>query len=212
MKTEDLIKAITADAKSIEPPIARTVAMAVGVGSLISALLFVWVLGIRGNFLESFATSWRFVFKFVLTLSVAVPAFMLIRGLARPDFNGRQLWWLALAPAVLLAGVMLELMALPSDAWRANMVGHNSIFCLIIIPLLSLAPLAAVLYALRRGAPTHPAIAGAVGGLLSAAIAATLYAAHCPDDSPLFLAAWYTVGIVLMTGVGTLLGARFLRW
>jgi hypothetical protein len=72
--------------------------------------------------------------------------------------------------------------------------------------------LAAVLYALRRGAPTHPAIAGAVGGLLSAGIAATLYASHCPDDSPLFLAAWYTIGIVLMTGIGALIGSRLLRW
>lgn len=213
MRTEDLIKALAADAKSVEPPVAQTLATAVGVGTLISTLLFLWILGIRDNFIVSIETSLRFVFKFVLTLSIAIPAFVLVRNLARPDFKpGKYLWWLALAPLVLAVGVTSELFALPSDAWRANMIGHNAVFCLIVIPLLSLAPLAAVLYALHNGAPTHPAIAGAVGGLLSAGIAATLYAAHCPDDSPLFLAVWYTIGVVVMTGLGALLGPRVLRW
>ncbi|RUO97582.1 NrsF family protein [Hyphomicrobium sp.] len=213
MRTDDLIKAIAADAKTVEPPIGQTLTMAVGAGTLISALLFLWALGIRDNFMDSIATSVRFAFKFVLTLSVAIPAFLLVRGLARPDFkpDGR-LWWLALAPALLLAGIIGEMMVLPADTWKARMIGQNSVYCLIVIPILSLAPLAAVLYALRKGAPTHPVTAGAVGGLLSAGIAATLYAAHCPDDSPLFLAAWYTIGVVVMTGVGALLGSRMLRW
>lgn len=213
MRTEDLIKAIAADAGTVEPPISRTLAAAVGAGALVSMLLFLGVLGIRDNFVESLTTSLRFVFKFILTFSLAIPAFALVRELARPDFKlDRHLWWLALAPAVLAVGVVFELLALPSSAWRANMIGHNAMFCLIVIPLLSLAPLAAVLYALRHGATTHPAVAGAVGGLLSAGIAATLYAAHCPDDSPLFLAAWYSIGIALMTLLGALLGSRILRW
>ncbi|MBS0234732.1 MAG: DUF1109 family protein [Proteobacteria bacterium] len=213
MRTEDLIKAIAADAKSIEPPVARTLAAAVGVGTLIAALALYGTFGIRDNFMELIVSSPRFIFKFILTLSVAIPAFVLVRDLARPDFKpGRHLWWLALAPVVLAVGVTCELISLPADAWEANMVGHNAVFCLIVIPLLSLAPLAAVLYALHRGAPTHPVIAGAMGGLLSAGIAATVYAAHCPDDSPLFLAAWYTIGIVVITGLGALLGPRVLRW
>jgi hypothetical protein len=213
MKTDDLIKAIAADAKSAEPPIAHTVAMAVGAGALISAFLFLLALGMRENFAESFATSIRFVFKFVLTLSVVVPAFFLVRELSRPDFRpGKKLWWLAVAPAMLLVAIFLELTSVPEDTWHTRMIGHNSVVCMIVIPLLSLAPLAAVLYALRRGAPAHPAIAGAIGGLLSAGIGATLYASHCPDDSPLFVAAWYSVGFVLMTAVGALLGSRFLRW
>ncbi len=213
MRTEDLIKAISADAKSVEPPIAQTLAIAVGVGTLISALVFFGMFGVRDHFMDLMTSSVRFVFKFVLTLSIAIPAFVLARGLARPDFNpGKRLWLLALGPAVMLAGILFELMALPAEAWRSKMMGHNAIFCLIVIPLLSLTPLAAIIYALRKGATTHPVLAGAVGGLLSAGIAATLYAAHCPDDSPLFLAAWYTIGVVVMTGVGALLGSRMLRW
>ncbi|WP_045836500.1 NrsF family protein [Hyphomicrobium sp. 99] len=213
MKTDDLINALAADAKSVERPIAQTVAMAVGAGALISALLFLWAIGIRANFAESMVSSLRFVFKFVLTLSLAIPAFVLVRGLSRPDFRPeKKLWWLALAPALLLIAIGLELFSVPSDQWHARMMGHNSVACMIVIPLLSLAPLAAVLYALRDGATANPAIAGAVGGLLSASIGATLYASHCPDDSPLFLAAWYPIGIVLMTGLGALIGSRILRW
>ncbi|HET6387851.1 NrsF family protein [Hyphomicrobium sp.] len=213
MKTDDLINALAADAKSVERPIAQTVAIAVGVGALVSTLIFFWSLGLRANFAESAVSSLRFLFKYVLTFSLAIPAYVLVRGLSRPDFQpGNKLWWLALAPALLLSAMGLEMLAVPSDQWHAKMVGYNSLTCLVVIPLLSFAPLAAVLYALRQGAPANPALAGAIGGLLSASIAATLYASHCRDDSPLFLAAWYTIGFVLMTGIGALAGSRILRW
>jgi hypothetical protein len=213
MKTNDLIKALAADAKSVEQPIARTLAVAVGIGALLSLIAFLVTIGPRHDFTEVASTSVRFLYKFVVTLSLAIPAFLLVRGLSRPDFKlDKRLWWLALGPALLLFGVVLELMSVPSDTWRARMIGHNAFFCMTVIPLLSLAPFAAVLYALKCGAPATPTVAGAVGGILSAGIAATLYASHCTDDSPLFVALWYPVGFVLMTALGALIGSRFLRW
>ena len=92
------------------------------------------------------------------------------------------------------------------------MIGHNSSLCVTMIPLLSLAPMGAVFYALKAGAPANPTTAGAVGGLLSAAIGATLYASRCTDDSPLFVALWYPFGVVLMTLLGALIGRQLLRW
>ena len=62
---------------------------------------------------------------------------------------------------------------------------------MILIPMLSVLPLAALLFALRQGAPSRPALTGAVAGLAATGIGATLYASHCMDDSPLFMAAWY---------------------
>jgi hypothetical protein len=49
-------------------------------------------------------------------------------------------------------------------------------------------------------------------GLAAGAIAAAIYAWHCPDDSPLFLATWYTITIAGVTVGGALLGRRLLRW
>jgi hypothetical protein len=77
---------------------------------------------------------------------------------------------------------------------------------------MSLPLLAATLWALRRGASTRPALSGALAGLLSGGAAATVYAVHCPEDSPLFYASWYVLAILGATALGALLGARLLRW
>jgi hypothetical protein len=116
-------------------------------------------------------------------------------------------------PVVLLAGGIAADLSTPQRlGWGARLVGSNSRVCLVAIPALSLPLLAAALVALRHGAPTRPALAGAVAGLLSAGLAATLYAAHCPDDSPLFVATWYTLAAALVAAFGALAGVRLLRF
>jgi hypothetical protein len=69
-----------------------------------------------------------------------------------------------------------------------------------------------MLLVLRQGATTRPALAGAVAGLVAAGIAATFYATHCQNDSPLFLAAWYVLATLFVAAVGAVLGTRLLRW
>jgi hypothetical protein len=70
----------------------------------------------------------------------------------------------------------------------------------------------ALLFILRDGAPLRPALAGAAAGLVAGGLAATLYAAHCTDDSPLFVTTWYGIAVMVIAGVGALAGARWLRW
>ena len=55
-------------------------------------------------------------------------------------------------------------------------------------------------------------VALAAAGLLAGGLAATLYATHCTDDSPLFVAAWYSLAIAGVAALGALIGARWLRW
>ena len=50
MKTDDLIKALAADAPSVEPPIARTLAVAVAIGALLSLGYFLWAFGAASGF------------------------------------------------------------------------------------------------------------------------------------------------------------------
>jgi hypothetical protein len=47
---------------------------------------------------------------------------------------------------------------------------------------------------------------------LSAGFAATLYAAHCTDDSPLFVATWYTLAAAAVAAIGAVAGSRVLRF
>jgi hypothetical protein len=212
MKTDELIAAMAADTKFVARPIGSTLAIAVGFGALAAALIFFIDFGARPDFAAAIQTP-RFVFKYVLTLTLFITALALVLRLARPGPIPRQrLIAMAAAPVLLIIAVVIELLTVPSDEWGVRLVGHNALVCLVLIPALSAIPLAAVLWALRQGAPSYPRLAGAIAGLLSTGIGASLYATHCPDDSPLFLAIWYVIAALIVTGVGASVGARILRW
>nr|WP_246422946.1 DUF1109 domain-containing protein [Mycoplana azooxidifex] len=119
---------------------------------------------------------------------------------------------LLLLAAAVVAAVLLELFAMPAQGWMPALVGRHAAFCVFFIPVLAVSPLAGFLFALRNGAPDDPGQAGTVAGFAAGAIAAAIYAWHCPDDSPLFVAVWYTAGIAAVTACGFLIGRRFLRW
>lgn len=91
-------------------------------------------------------------------------------------------------------------------------VGKTMTTCLVTIPLLSVLPVATLLYVLRQGATTAPMRAGFVAGLAGSGFAAAIYALHCTEDSPLFYVTWYGLAIMGVTLVSTLIGARALRW
>jgi len=212
MKTENLVAALSADALAQETPPRRAFLIAAAAGVLIAAALLMLTLRPRPDFMSAMHTV-RFDFKFVVTLVLAASAFFVIRDMARPEVRRSRLRMVLLAaPALMIVAVVLELIFVPQAEWMSRLIGHNMRFCTSFIPLFSLGPLALMLWALRRGAPANPARAGAVAGLLAGAIGAAFYAAHCFDDSPLFVATWYTLAIGFVTGLGALLGARFLRW
>lgn len=84
--------------------------------------------------------------------------------------------------------------------------------CPFNIAALATPALLALLWALRGAAPTRPAWAGAVAGLLAGALAVLVYALHCPEMAAPFVAVWYVVGMAIPTALGALLGPRLLRW
>ena len=90
--------------------------------------------------------------------------------------------------------------------------GKNSLVCLTYVPLFGIGPLALFVLGLRRGAPTRPGLAGIVAGLVAGGIAATFYAAHCTDDSPLFVLAWYPIAIGMLGVTGALVGRFLVKW
>ena len=55
-------------------------------------------------------------------------------------------------------------------------------------------------------------LAGASAGFLSGATSAALYCFHCPETAAPFILIWYTLGILLTTALGALLGRWILRW
>lgn len=212
MKTDDLIKALAADAPMRQMPLARMCALVLMSGIAVSAALFLWKFGIRANAAESLETV-RFPLKFVLTLALTVPALFAVYRLSRPDGRlGILATALLAVPVLLVAAVAFELISVPSELWMPRLIGHNSRVCLQVVPLLAIAPLAASIAVLRYGAPTQPRLAAVVAGLAAAGIGATLYAANCPDDSPLFIATWYTIATGIVVLFSVLVAPRLMRW
>jgi hypothetical protein len=209
MRTDELIRSLTADTAAA-PRLSRSLWLWLAAGWAVSAVLFAVVLGPRPDFAQV-ATEPRFLLKFVEALLLAATAAAVVLRLAQPGvrFGGAVL---LLAPALLAVAIVAELLLMPRETWMPRLVGRNSLVCLASVPLLAAPVLVAVLRVLQRGAPLRPTLAGAVAGLLAGGLGAALYAAHCVDDSPLFVATWYTLAIALVAAAGALAGHRLLRW
>ncbi|MDW6025167.1 NrsF family protein [Mesorhizobium sp. BAC0120] len=212
METGDLIKLLAADARRQGPSFGRAWSLALALAVIIAAAIFFGFIGPRPD-IATAAQTMRFPFKFVVTGLLALTALAALVALSRPEASGRgRLVPLAAAPLLLVAAVALELAVIPSADWAIRLVGTNNRYCLSLIPLMGIGPLALFILALRNAAPTRPALAGAVAGLAAGGIAATLYAAHCTDDSPLFVVTWYTLAIAMLTLAGAFGGRVFVRW
>jgi hypothetical protein len=212
MKTDDLIQALGADAKATPVRRRPTWMPAAIAAAAIAAAVFFSTIGPRPDIAQT-AHTMRFLFKFVFTAVLLASAFPLARILSVPGARvGGAMLRLLAAPLLMAGALALEMMAVPSADWMPRLVGHNMPVCLSMIPLIGLGPLVVFIAVLRHGAPTRPALAGAVAGLAAGGLAATFYAAHCTDDSPLFVAAWYTIAIAFLAGLGALGGRVFARW
>ena len=178
----------------------------------VSIAIFVTELGVRPDVMTAMRNPF-FDLKFAVTLALAIPAIAISLHLSRPEASLRGWAWLLLIPVgLLVAGIGGEMMMPQRPPMMTRLVGRNAWNCLTSIPLMALPLLVAALLGLRHGAPTRPAVAGAIAGLLSAGLAATLYASHCTDDSPLFVATWYTIAAALVAAIGALAGPRVLRF
>ncbi len=211
METEQLIRTLAADNAHHARSVGVVLALTMLVAALVSVAMFLAELGVRPDVMTAMHNPF-FGLKFVVTLAMAISAIVVCLHLSRPEVSLKGWWWLLLIPlGILGAGIASEMMLPQHLPMMVRLVGSNSRICMTAIPLLSLPLLAAALIGLRHGATARPAVAGAIAGLASAGLAATLYASHCTDDSPLFVATWYTIATALVVAVGALAGSKVLR-
>jgi hypothetical protein len=212
VKTSEFIAALTADPIPEPIRLGRRVALALVVGFVGSVALYWLMLGPRPD-LAAASETMRFWMKFVDSAAFALPTLLLTLRLARPDAKPRALALWLLAPFILLAaGVIIELLIVPQSEWMSRLMGPTALHCTITIPMLAAPILAALIVALRAGAPLHPTLTGALAGAAAAGVGALVYASSCPGDSPLFVATWYPLATLICMGVGALASRRFLAW
>ena len=212
MRTSQLIAALAADPAPPAMSLRSRLAVLLGAGVAGALLLYVLFVGPRPDIAEA-ARSLRFVLKFVDSAALALPSLLLFFHLARPDAKARPLALWLFAPLILLAAaVAVELAVIPRNEWLLRLVGHNWMYCSTMIPMMAAPILAALIIAMRAGAPLHPGWTGALAGAAAAGLAALFYASHCPDDSPLFVATWYPLATAVCGAAGGLSGRWFLVW
>jgi hypothetical protein len=211
MKTQDLISALAADAGPAQrAPAARRLAPALAIGLAASTLLAVLVLGgWRGWPVTGAALGVKWSYAGALV----VAACGLTARLARPAMATRAA---ALRVGAVLAVMVMVgagvLLAAPPEQRMTTLLGQSWQQCPWVLMGVSLPALAATLWAVKGLAPTRPRAAGAAAGLLAGAVSALGYALACHENSPAFVATWYTAGISLTTALGAALGPRVLRW
>lgn len=207
--TETLIAQLAAT-PAPKPPGLRRIGLTICAAILLGLLAFWLLLGFRADLGAALRVPVTLA-KSVLPLMLAALALPLMLRAARPGAR-LMLWPLSLP--IGLAGLLLiaRLMAVPGAQVAPELLGQTAAACLLSVTLLSVAPIITGVAMLRQWASTRPVLSGALIGLVSGAGAAAGYALHCTEDSPLFFVTWYGLAIALATGLGALLGHRYLRW
>jgi hypothetical protein len=212
MKLNDLLHTLAEDDTRPRLGFATRVAMAAALGSAVSVLIVVSRMGLRPDYSMALAQPYVQI-KTGFVLLLIVTAFYAMRVTAQPQtVSFKQFAALLIAPAWIFVGIAFELMTTPSGTWLAAACGTNPLMCLVAIPVLSIAPMALTLYAMRSAAPESPTKTGILVGLFCGALGAAAYMLRCTDDAPLFVGAWYALAIVLVCVLGGLLGRTLLRW
>lgn len=212
MKTNDLIALLACDTLQPQKPVRQRLRDSLAVGTALSVVLVLTLYGLNPQ-MDQMAQHPAFLTKMLwLTALMGFSVLGLLR-LARPGVGaGHTLLGLGLALLAMLGLGLLQWLQTDADAQMAQWMGGSWQVCSVSIVALSLPVLAALLWALRQLAPTRPALTGAVAGMLAGSLAAGAYSLHCPEISLTFFAIWYGAGMALTTGLGALLGSRWLRW
>lgn len=213
MKTEDFISLLATGVAPVDHhTLTKRFGVAIVSGAAGATLVVATLLGIRRDLAEVALTP-IFWAKIALPLCLMIGSLWMSARLARPGVRAGSSGWLIAAPvaAVWLAGAYV-LMAAPDDARLALLLGKTWRVCPFNIAMLSVPGFVAVFWALKGLAPTRLAMSGAAGGLLAGSTATLAYCLHCPEMGIPFWGAWYLLGMLVPTVIGSLLGPRLLRW
>src|SRR5258708_27410952 len=192
MKTNDLIALLSTNVEPVgSGQAARAVSAAVLGGAAAAFIAMFFARGVRPN-LEAPGALTRLTLKLVFTLQIVLLTSLCLVRFARP--GGEHTTPIALAALPFLVFMILAAFSLGFTSrphWENAIVGDQWLECLLSIPIIAIVPFVAVIWAVRRMAPTDLTRTGALAGLVAGGISATAYALHCTDDSLPFVALWY---------------------
>lgn len=212
MKTDELIGHLSEDLESTPSHyVGRVLAMGLGLGFLLSAILMLAAMGPRPD-LASAMEGGAFWMKLAYTLSFTALGLWMVERLGRSDTSAVKPALLLVMPVALLLAVAVIQWMQPGVDRHHLVMGDSWRVCAIDILTISLPAFVATFWALRKLAPTRLALAGAGAGLLAGGIGASVYAFHCVEYTAPFILIWYTSGMAAAALIGAVIGRWALRW
>jgi hypothetical protein len=211
MKTDDLVGMLSQGAGPAGPAgDGWRMAMAVAVSLPLMVLTVAFWLGLLPLAAwPGAATASKLFYGLVLALA----AVWLLRQAGRPGARISAPLALLIGVAVLVgAAGLYDIARTPAEARGMLVMGKSWNVCPLFIVALSLPLQGGMLWAARRLAPVRLRLAGSAAGMAAGGVALMAYALHCSESTPAFIAIWYSLGVVLATAVGAVIGPRALRW
>lgn len=211
--TDDLIARLAADLKPVRPRAMFWLLLGALVvsGAVAIALMLAW-LGMRPDMATAPSTM-MFWTKFSYTLAIAALGAVATLALSRPDGRIRWPWRVALGLlALVVAGAFWQLARAAPDEMMPLVIGSTTLAYPWRILVLALPVLLGAMLALRRFAPANPTLAGFAAGIMAGGVGAWVYSFACAEKGMMFLAIFYTLGILIVGALGAVLGRFLLRW
>ena len=173
---------LVADLRPVEsPPVARRLALGLGVGLIISLAFVGIVMGYRPDMATATLTTIFWV-KLAYVSGIGAVALWAVERLARPGVpTGNLLLWLLL-PTMMMGGLAAWQLIHGSASLREHLImGFSAAAAPWRILAAALPPLVGLAWAVRGLAPTRLVFAGAMVGLAAGGFGAASYAMHCQE-------------------------------
>jgi hypothetical protein len=214
VNTDKVIDLLSANLEPVNPgQFRRPLLLAMVTGVVAAFGLMLATVGPRPKLASTPHLEWSAAKLFFAFSIVFAGAPFLIKSM-RPGRENETKRALLFFPLAATGALTLVMLLLGRDAWGTPL-GAQAISparCLFCIPFLAGVPLAALIWALRQGAPTLLRLSGAIAGIVAGGLGAAAYALACNSDTVPFIAIWYSGAIALCGIIGARLGLRFLTW
>jgi hypothetical protein len=216
VNTDQLIDVLSAN---LEPArhgqFGKTLTLAMVTGGAVAFGLMLATVGPRPD-LGSIAHLEWLALKLGFALSVIAAGAPLLLRSTRPGLENATNWTVVFVPFLgAIAVAIAMLLVVSPEVWRRMLLGARTVSsarCFLCILFFAAIPFAALIWALRKGAPTRLKLCGAIAGIVAGGFGAAAYGLSCTSDTIPFVAIWYSAAIMLCAVIGAQLGPRLLRW
>jgi len=146
---------------------------------------------------------------FLLGLAAAATVIVMSRPHVGSDHSGWR-WAAAMTALLPIAAIITGLKRGPSAISAAG-AGHG-LDCLVAGSVLGVLIAAALVWWLRRGAPTSPERAGLLTGIAAGSFGIFAFSFHCQYNDIVHIGLWHGLAVAVSAGLGRLFVPRLIRW